>query len=46
LIRAVAGVAIDQQRVLLLRKRGQGVWFFPGGKFEDGESEQDCLARE
>lgn len=33
-------------RVLMVRKRGTGMWMNPGGKPEPGESGSDCAARE
>lgn len=45
-----AAVVIRDGRVLLTRRaEGQhlaGMWEFPGGKLEDGESPEDALARE
>ena len=45
-----ACVAIDNGRVLLTRRapgqKLEGMWEFPGGKLEDGESIQECLERE
>jgi len=48
--RSVAGIAIDDGRLFVaLRKPGGslgGKWEFPGGKVEDGESDEDALKRE
>ena len=45
-----AAVVIENGRVLLTRRaEGQhlaGMWEFPGGKLEDGESPEEALARE
>lgn len=45
-----AAVVIRDRRVLLTRRaEGQhlaGMWEFPGGKLEDGESPEEALARE
>ena len=45
-----AAIALRDGKVLLARRAaGQsqaGCWEFPGGKLEQGESLQDCLARE
>jgi 8-oxo-dGTP diphosphatase len=45
-----AAVVLRDGRVLLTRRaRGQhlaGMWEFPGGKLEDGESPEEALARE
>ncbi|MGB8330360.1 MAG: 8-oxo-dGTP diphosphatase MutT [Polyangiales bacterium] len=45
-----AAVIIDNGRVLLTRRaEGQhlaGLWEFPGGKLEDGESPEEALVRE
>lgn len=48
-IKVAAGVLRDAQgRVLICRRRGKldGLWEFPGGKLEAGESYQTCLERE
>ena len=48
--RVTAAVVIKEKRVLLARRApGQsnaGMWEFPGGKVEPGESDECCLARE
>ena len=45
-----AAVVIEDGRVLLTRRaEGQhlaGMWEFPGGKIEAGETPEECLARE
>lgn len=50
LIRVVAGFLERDGKVLLVKrpshkKRG-GLWEFPGGKIEEGESPEEALARE
>lgn len=45
------GLIWDEQQHLLIAKRPDdkllgGLWEFPGGKLEEGESLEDCLARE
>ena len=48
-IDVAAGVITDEQgRYLLCRRTGRlaGLWEFPGGKREKGESYQRCLERE
>ena len=40
-------VAKDGRRVLLVRRRRDGIWTFPGGKRNGGsESLRECLSRE
>lgn len=45
---AVAGVAVDGPRLLIARRIGKsaGMWEFPGGAVEPGESHRAALARE
>ncbi|OEE70090.1 thiamine-phosphate phosphorylase [Enterovibrio norvegicus FF-33] len=49
-ILVVAGVIADGQRVLITQRYDQdseaGLWEFPGGKVEEGETDQEALARE
>lgn len=49
-INVLCGVIVQNGKVFAARKpKGKphgGLWEFPGGKQEAGESEQDCLARE
>lgn len=46
-VRIVAAVIFDDAgRVLLVRKRGSGIFIQPGGKREHGEAALDTLARE
>lgn len=44
------GIIWDQHRLLIDRRLPTGslpgVWEFPGGKLEPGESAKDCIARE
>lgn len=48
--RVTCAIMLRDGRVLLARRaQGQknaGLWEFPGGKVEAGESDADCLARE
>lgn len=49
-VRVVAAVIVDEGRVLVCRRaahvRDGGVWEFPGGKIEPGESATAALVRE
>lgn len=51
MIEVSAGVVFDREGRILICQRGEGrhnahLWEFPGGKFEMGESPEDCLVRE
>src|SRR3954464_5824795 len=39
-------VAIKRRRVLLVRRKRDGLWMFPGGRKRARESDKDCLKRE
>ena len=49
-VRVVAAVIEQDDRLLLARRKDEGeragLWEFPGGKIEPGESEQEALVRE
>jgi 8-oxo-dGTP diphosphatase len=42
----VAWIHIVDRRVLSTRSQGKDTYYFPGGKREAGESDQECLVRE
>jgi 8-oxo-dGTP diphosphatase len=49
--RTVAAAIIQKEDCILLARRSPGeklagFWEFPGGKVENGESPEECLARE
>jgi 8-oxo-dGTP diphosphatase len=48
--RSIAGIALDQGRVFIARRVSGGdmgdKWEFPGGKVEEGESDEEALRRE
>jgi 8-oxo-dGTP diphosphatase len=48
--KSVAGIAWDQGRVFIAQRSGGGAmgerWEFPGGKVEEGETDQEALIRE
>ncbi len=51
MIEVSAGIVYDREGRILICKRGEGrknahLWEFPGGKLEEGESPEACLARE
>ena len=49
-IRVTAGIIVKDKKVLLAKRPGHshlgGLWEFPGGKIEPGESAVQCLKRE
>ena len=50
MIKVVAGVVIKENKCLIARRSPgrnlAGLWEFPGGKLEAGETPQECLRRE
>ena len=49
-VQVVAGLMIEESKILIARRHfhdsNGGLWEFPGGKVEKGESPQQALARE
>jgi len=49
-VRVTAAIIRQNGRILLARRRKDsslgGLWEFPGGKIEEGETAEECLARE
>jgi ADP-ribose pyrophosphatase YjhB (NUDIX family) len=39
-------VALKRGKVLLVRRKIDGLWMFPGGRKRGGETEKECLRRE
>ncbi len=50
MIEVTAAIIMDQDKVLIAQKESThklaGLWEFPGGKMEPGETPEDCLIRE
>ena len=50
MITVLAGVIVKENKILIGRRapneKAPGLWEFPGGKLEDGESHHECLKRE
>jgi 8-oxo-dGTP diphosphatase len=51
MIEVAAAIIENERSELLIARRGkgksqEGLWEFPGGKIEQGESVEDCLRRE
>lgn len=42
----LAWIYIEDRKVLSTRSRGKDTWYFPGGKRETGESDEEALVRE
>jgi 8-oxo-dGTP diphosphatase len=42
----LAWVYIKDRKVLMTRSKGKDIWYFPGGKREAGETDQQALLRE
>lgn len=41
-----AAIAIEDNKFLVVRKKGKHIWTSLGGRVEPGETEQQCLLRE
>ncbi|MEK6909452.1 MAG: NUDIX domain-containing protein, partial [Candidatus Aenigmatarchaeota archaeon] len=46
IIDKLAWVRIEDRKILVTRSKGKDVWYIPGGKREQGESDQEALIRE
>jgi ADP-ribose pyrophosphatase YjhB (NUDIX family) len=46
LIDKLAWIYLKDKKILVTRSKGKDVWYIPGGKREQGESEQQALMRE
>lgn len=42
----LAWIYIEDRKILSTRSRGKDIWYFPGGKREAGESDEEALIRE
>jgi ADP-ribose pyrophosphatase YjhB (NUDIX family) len=42
----LAWIYIEDRKILSTRSRGKDTWYFPGGKRESGESDEEALTRE
>jgi 8-oxo-dGTP diphosphatase len=49
-VTSVAGIAVDGDRIFIARRKAGGdlggKWEFPGGKAEEGETDEEALVRE
>jgi 8-oxo-dGTP diphosphatase len=45
-IHVVAAIIVSDRRILVARRCDNGLWEFPGGKREPGETSVECLVRE
>lgn len=43
--RVVAGIFLNSEKKTLATY-SKGAWYYPGGKVEEGENDEDCLIRE
>ena len=46
LIDKLAWIYIKDRKILMTRSKGKDVWYIPGGKREEGESDKEALMRE
>ena len=51
IIRVTAAIIESENKILIAQRKAKdnlfgGLWEFPGGKIEDGETPEECMARE
>ena len=51
MIRVTAAIIESENKILIAQRKAKdnlfgGLWEFPGGKIEDGETPKECMARE
>ena len=51
IIRVTAAIIESDDKILIAKRKSEddmfgGIWEFPGGKIEDGETPEECMARE
>ena len=51
MIRVTAAIIESENKILIAQRKSKdnlfgGLWEFPGGKIEDGETPEECMARE
>src|SRR5215469_12222463 len=46
IIDKLAWIYIKKRKILSTRSKGKNAWYIPGGKREQGESDQEALIRE
>ena len=51
MIRVTAAIIESENKILIAQRKAKdnlfgGLWEFPGGKIEDGETPEECMARE
>ena len=51
IIRVTAAIIESDDKILIAQRKSEddifgGLWEFPGGKIEDGETPEECMARE
>ena len=51
IIRVTAAIIESGNKILIAQRKAKdslfgGLWEFPGGKIEDGETPEECMARE
>ncbi|MDQ5950102.1 MAG: 8-oxo-dGTP diphosphatase, partial [Patescibacteria group bacterium] len=42
----LALIEIQDRKILMVRSKGKDTWYIPGGKRDEGESDEEALIRE